>query len=45
MEQEDELILLTRSGRQHIEDELHRLVTVDRHEVANRIRDRRTMGI
>jgi len=41
---DDEVILLTRSGRQHIEDELHRLVTVDRHEVANRIRDAKDYG-
>jgi transcription elongation factor GreA len=44
MEQENEVILLTLSGRQHIEEELDRLVTVDRHEVANRIRDAKDYG-
>lgn len=44
MEQEDEIILLTQSGRKNIEDELNRLVTVDRHEVANRIRDAKDYG-
>ena len=39
MEQDEELILLTSAGRKTIEAELDRLVTVDRHEVANRIRD------
>ena len=44
MEQENEVILLTKSGHQHIEDELDKLVTVDRHEVANRIRDAKDYG-
>lgn len=44
MEPEEEAIVLTRSGRQHIEDELHRLVTVERHDVANRIRDAKDYG-
>ena len=44
MDQDEEVILLTRSGRQNIEDELHRLVTVERHEVANRIRDAKDYG-
>jgi transcription elongation factor GreA len=44
MEQDEELILLTPSGRRNIEDELDRLVTVDRHEVANRIRDAKDYG-
>src|SRR5688572_21596472 len=44
MEQEEELILLTPSGRRNIEEELDRLVTVDRHEVANRIRDAKDYG-
>jgi transcription elongation factor GreA len=44
MEQEDETILLTQAGRRTIEEELDRLVTVDRHEVANRIRDAKDYG-
>ena len=44
MEQDEELILLTPSGRRNIEEELDRLVTVDRHEVANRIRDAKDYG-
>lgn len=37
-------IVLTLNGRQRIEGELHRLVTVDRHEVADRIREAKTFG-
>jgi transcription elongation factor GreA len=44
MEHDEEVILLTRNGRQSIEDELHRLVTVERHDVANRIRDAKDYG-
>ncbi|GAB4462552.1 MAG: transcription elongation factor GreA [Armatimonadaceae bacterium] len=44
MEQQDELILLTRAGKKSIEEELERLVTVERHEVANRIRDAKDYG-
>ncbi len=40
----DDDILLTPSGRERIENELHRLVTVDRHEVADRIRDAKDFG-
>lgn len=40
----EEDIVLTQGGRQHIADELDRLVTVDRHEVANRIRDAKDYG-
>lgn len=43
MDQEEEIVL-THSGRKHIEEELERLVTVDRHEVANRIRDAKDYG-
>jgi len=43
MEQEEEIVL-TLSGRQHIEEELRRLVTVERHDVANRIRDAKDFG-
>ena len=41
---DDRDILLTPSGRQRIEDEMHRLVTVDRHEVADRIREAKDFG-
>jgi transcription elongation factor GreA len=44
IEQDEEVILLTRNGLQNIEEELHRLVTVERHEVANRIRDAKDYG-
>lgn len=40
----EEDIVLTLNGRRHIESELERLVTVDRHEVANRIRDAKDYG-
>ena len=41
---DDRDILLTPSGRAHIEEEMHRLVTVDRHEVADRIREAKDFG-
>lgn len=41
--QEDE-IALTAQGRQRIEEELDRLVTVERHEVAARIKDAKDYG-
>lgn len=44
MEEQDEVILLTHAGRKNIEEELDRLVTVERHEVANRIRDAKDYG-
>jgi transcription elongation factor GreA len=44
MERNSEDIALTLSGRRRIEGELERLVTVDRHEVADRIRDAKTFG-
>src|SRR5919202_889763 len=44
MERETEDIVLTLSGRRRIENELERLVTVDRHEVADRIREAKTFG-
>jgi transcription elongation factor GreA len=44
MEPQEEEIVLTDSGRQHIEDELDRLVRVERHEVAERIRDAKDYG-
>lgn len=37
-------IVLTLSGRRRIEGELERLVTVERHEVADRIRDAKNYG-
>jgi transcription elongation factor GreA len=37
-------IVLTLSGRRRIESELERLVTVDRHEVADRIREAKSFG-
>ena len=40
---EDEIVL-TPSGRRKIADELDRLITVDRHEVASRIRDAKDYG-
>jgi transcription elongation factor GreA len=43
MEQEEEIVL-TPGGRKRFEEELERLVTVDRHEVANRIRDAKDYG-
>jgi transcription elongation factor GreA len=43
MEQEDEIVL-TASGLESIEEELRRLVTVERPEVANRIRDAKDYG-
>lgn len=43
MEQSDEIVL-TRNGLKNIEDELHRLVTVERQEVASRIRDAKDYG-
>lgn len=42
--QVEEDIILTESGRRNIEEELDRLVTVERHEVANRIRDAKDFG-
>lgn len=44
MEPQEEEIVLTESGRKHIEDELDRLVRVERHEVAERIRDAKDYG-
>jgi transcription elongation factor GreA len=44
MEQTQEDIVLTQSGRQHIEDELNRLVAVERPEIAARIRDAKDYG-
>ena len=41
---QDDEIVLTAQGRQRIEDELDRLVTVDRHEVAARIKDAKDYG-
>lgn len=40
----EEDIVLTHRGRRHIEQELERLVTVERHEVASRIRDAKDYG-
>lgn len=42
--QAEEDIILTPAGRKTIEEELERLVTVERHEVANRIRDAKDFG-
>ena len=42
--QMEEDIVLTAGGRKHIEDELNRLVTVERHEVAESIRDAKDYG-
>ncbi len=44
METQEDEIVLTMQGRQRIEDELDRLVTVDRHEVAARIKDAKDYG-
>ncbi len=44
MDPMEEDIVLTHTGRRHIEEELERLVTVERHEVANRIRDAKDFG-
>ncbi len=44
METQEEAIVLTSQGHQRIEEELNRLVTVDRHEVAARIRDAKDYG-
>lgn len=42
--QVEEDIVLTPDGRQQIENELNRLLTVERHEVAERIRDAKDYG-
>ncbi len=44
IEQQEEEIVLTPNGRRSIEEELQQLVTVDRHEVADRIRDAKDYG-
>nr|CAA9225466.1 Transcription elongation factor GreA [uncultured Armatimonadetes bacterium] len=44
MERDSEEIVLTSTGRRHIESELERLVTVERHEVTDRIRDAISFG-
>lgn len=44
MEPQEDEIVLTQQGIKHIEDELDRLVRVDRHEVAERIRDAKDYG-
>jgi transcription elongation factor GreA len=44
MEQTEEDIVLTSKGRKQIEDQLERLVKVERHEVAERIRDAKDYG-
>ena len=44
MEAQEEEIILTAQGRQRIEEELDRLVTVERHEVAARIKDAKDYG-
>jgi transcription elongation factor GreA len=44
MERHTEEVVLTPSGRRRIESELERLVTVERHDVAERIRDAKTFG-
>lgn len=44
MEQVEEEIVLTPSGRLKMEEELERLITVDRPEVAARIRDAKDYG-
>jgi transcription elongation factor GreA len=43
VDQEEEIVL-TQSGLESIEEELRRLVTVERPEVANRIRDAKDFG-
>ena len=44
MEPVEDEIVLTPMGRQKIADELEKLITVDRHEVAARIRDAKDYG-
>ena len=44
MEPVEDEIVLTPKGRKKIEDELDKLITVDRHEVASRIRDAKDYG-
>jgi len=44
MDQTEEDIVLTSRGRKNIEDQLERLVKVERHEVAERIRDAKDYG-
>ena len=44
MEQAEEDIVLTINGRKHIEEQLERLVKVERHDVAERIRDAKDYG-
>jgi transcription elongation factor GreA len=44
MDRTTEDIVLTSAGQRRIEDELDRLLTVDRHEVTDRIRDAVTFG-
>jgi transcription elongation factor GreA len=44
METQEDEIVLTAQGRQRIEEELDRLVTVERHEVAARIKDAKDYG-
>jgi transcription elongation factor GreA len=44
MEPVEDEIVLTPMGRQKIEEELDKLITVDRHEVASRIRDAKDYG-
>lgn len=44
MEPVEDEIVLTPQGRQKIEAELDKLVTIDRHEVASRIRDAKDYG-
>jgi len=44
MEPQEDEIVLTAQGRQKIEDELERLVTIERHEVAARIKDAKDYG-
>lgn len=44
MERNTADIVLTASGRRRIETELERLVTVERHEVADRIREAKSFG-
>lgn len=42
--QTEEDIVLTENGRRQIEDELRKLITEDRHEVASRIREAKDFG-
>jgi transcription elongation factor GreA len=44
MEPQEDAIVLTAQGRQRIEEELERLVTIERHEVAARIKDAKDYG-